>query len=269
VRHHPLFWGDGSEMTGAPLAGRRVVITRAADQAAELVDVLRALGAEPIVVPLIQIVEPADGGSALDQALDRLGEYEWLVVTSPNGARRVGAALAGRGSVRPRIAAVGAATAAALTASLAGALPGSPTGVDLTSRRQIAEGLVDAFPTGDGTGRVLLAQAEAARPIMAVGLRAKGWQVETVVAYRTLPARPSADDLIQVMAADAVLFASGSAVRSWMLVFGPSTPPVVIAIGPETASIAANFGFKVGAVAADHSVGGMVTSLLSQLSDSD
>jgi uroporphyrinogen-III synthase len=249
-------------MTGAPLAGRRVVITRAADQAGELVERLTALGAEPLVVPLIQIVEPADGGRALGEALGRLGDFDWLVVTSPNGASRVGEALAVLGSVvatgRPRVAAVGVATATALM-----------TAVDLVPERQIAEGLVDVFPPGDGSGRVLIAQAESARSVLADGLVAKGWQVETVVAYRTVPARPGARELLDVLSADAVLFASGSAVRSWLQVFGVSTPAVVVTIGPATAAVAEQIGLKVDAIAADHSVGGMLTSLLTHLSVSD
>lgn len=259
---------DRLAMTRPPLAGRRVVITRAAEQAVELVQQLTALGAEPLVVPLIQIAEPADGGQALVAAMARLSDYDWLVVTSPNGARRVSAAVAALesvpGSTRPRLATVGLATATALQT---GRDSSRPVVVDLVPQRQIAEALVDAFPAGHG-GRVLIAQAEAARSDLAQGLAAKGWRVETVVAYRTLPVRPSAHQLLTVMAADAVLFASGSAVRAWLQVFGPSTPPVVVAIGPATAAVAEKNGLKVDVVAADHSLGGMLKCLLTHFRDS-
>ena len=83
---------------------------------------------------------------------------------------------------------------------------------------QIAEALIEAFPVGSGD--VLVVQAETARSDVAGGLRAKGWRVEVVAAYRTVPVRPSAATLIGVLSADAVLFASGSAVAAWAGVFG-------------------------------------------------
>ena len=249
-------------MSAGPLAGRRVVITRAAHQAGELASLLRDVGAEPIVAPLIDIAAPADDGVALDAALRVLDRYDWLVVTSPNGARRVaeslqrgGVDLVGARAQGTRIAAVGTATGDAL-----GAAP------DLLPARQLAEGLVEVFP--DGTGRVLVAQAADALPTLREGLAAKGWHVDVVDAYRTVSVRPSAGELLAILSADAVLFASGSAVRAWVQSFGTTTPPVVVAIGPATAAIADEIGLKVDAVAADHSLGGMVTSLLTHLADS-
>ncbi|CAB4857642.1 unannotated protein [freshwater metagenome] len=247
-------------MTSPPLAGRRVVITRAADQSHELVQQIAALGAEAIVVPLIAIVEPSDAGAALHHALEHLAEFDWLVVTSPNGAARVAGAVArleastsGQAQRRmPRLAAVGRTTAEAL-----------PLRADLVPQRQFAAGLVAEFP--EGTGTVLIAQAEQAGHEVADGLRSKGWQVEVVAAYRTIPQVPPAAErsavLLSVLSADAVLFASGSAARAWVDVFGPSTPPVVIAIGPATAQAAEELGLKITAIAADHSLDGLVACL--------
>lgn len=243
-------------MTLLPLAGRRVVITRAADQAAPLVRLLIGVGAEPIVIPLIQIVEPSDGGAARDDALGRLADFDWLVVTSPNGAERVRQAVAGLDRDRPRLAAVGSATADALGIA-----------ADLVPNDHIATGLLAEFPSG--SGRVLIAQAETAQPDLAVGLAAKGWQVDVVATYRTVPTRPHGASgsamLLDALAADAVLFASGSAVRAWADVLGDATPPVVIAIGPATAEVAQRLGLKVSAVSADHSLRGLVDCLLGYL----
>ncbi len=256
--------------TRAPLAGRRIVITRAAEQADELAQQLAMLGAEALVVPLIQIIEPTDAGRALADALDRLGDYDWFVVTSPNGASRVGERIAALGADRPLLAAIGASTAAALTlASRSVPRASPPVEVDLVPRRQIAEGLIDEFPLAERGGRVLIVQAESARSTLADGLIAKGWQVDTVVAYRTLPIRPTAGVLLGVIAADALLLASGSAARAWLQVFGSSTPSVVVAIGPATAAVATEIGLKVDAIATDHSVGGLVTCLLTHLGDRD
>lgn len=238
-----------------PLAGRRVVVTRAADQAEPLASRLRALGAEPVLLPLIDIVAASDGGADLASALAHLGSYDWLVVTSPNGAQRVRDALHQLAPARrPRLAAVGSVTAAGL---------GLPA--DLVPATQLAYALVAEFPTGSGS--VLLAQAEQAGPAVGAGLTAKGWRVDVVAAYRTVPIRPTSAQLLTTLSADAVLFASGSAVRAWTQVFGTQTPAFVIAIGPSTAQAANDLGLKVDAVAADHSLDGLVGELVTQLTD--
>lgn len=245
--------------TGAPLAGRRVVVTRAADQADGLVADLEALGAEVVRLPLIETVDAEDG--ALAGALARLDTFDWLVVTSPNGARRVADALVGREPLRPRVAAVGRATEDAL---------GRPA--DLVPHDQIAEGLLAEFPDGDG--RVLLVQADGARPVLAEGLAGRGWRVVPVVGYRTVVAPPSstADPawraaLTEARAADAVVFTSGSTVRGWVQAVGHETPPVVVVIGPATAAVASDLGIRVSAVAEDHSTGGLLVALRDAIVD--
>jgi len=240
------------------LAGRRVVVTRPAAQAQPLVDRLREFGAEPVVVPLIEIVAPTDGGAALGDALSRLAEFDWIVVTSANGAGRVAAALA-HSSTRPRIAAVGAATAAAL---------GVP--VDLVPAVQTAEAL--AAELGSGSGTLLLVQPEAGtnqgrRSLLRRALTAAGWTVSAVDAYRTVPVMPSSGERSRVLSADAALFASGSAVRSWVTAFGTETPAVTAAIGPSTAQVAAEIGLKIDIVAADHSLHGLAECLLVYFAD--
>lgn len=243
-----------------PLAGRRIVITRAADQAAPLEARLRALGADPIVLALIEIVDAGDSGAALAAAVCRLGHYDWLAVTSPNGASRVRRAVAASRSagtpVWPKVAVVGTATAAALGVT-----------ADLSPRTQTAAGLVAELPSGPGT--VLVVQAEGAEPTLVDGLLDKGWVVDSVIAYKTVPRRPDEGALLEVLAADAVLFASGSAVRAWTQVFGTSTPASVFAIGPATAQVATNLGLKVDVVATDHSLDGLVSSAVTYWSISD
>jgi len=228
------------------LAGRKVVVTRAAGQTDELAELLRAVGAVPVVVPLIEIAAEPAGVTTL--AALRPEQFEWLVVTSPNGAQAYSAAHI----VTPAaVAAVGTTTAAALAAA------GVHT--TLVPAVQRAAGLVEEFPAGDG--RVLLVQALDAEPTMADELVAKGWQVTVVAPYRSRPTRPSAGQQLAALSADAVLFASGSAARAWVAVFGDSTPPIVVAMGPRTAAAVTDAGLKVSVVAADHSLPGMVASL--------
>ena len=235
----------------AALHGRRVVVTRSSTQAGSLAGLLEAAGAVPVVVPLIE--QEVESVEAERLAALHPHEFDWLVVTSPNGAQAYLAAH----TVGPQgVAAVGATTAAALA-------EGGVTAT-LVPHRQSAAGLLAEFDTGSGT--VLLVQAAGAEPAMADGLRAAGWQVTVVAPYRTIPARPSAALQLAALSADAVLFASGSAVTAWAQVFGTSTPPVVVAIGPQTAAAAAAADLKVSLIAADHSLQGLVDALASVLS---
>jgi uroporphyrinogen-III synthase len=236
-------------MIGGPLADRRVVVTRATEQSEALLHRLRELGAQPIALALIEIVDPSDGGLALRRALERLSTFDWLVVSSPNGARRVRDAVLKLATARPKIAAVGRATADEIGAS-----------VELIAQRQIAEGLLADFPSGVGT--VILAQAEGARPELERGLGELGWHVEAVPAYRTISRPPTDAERAEVIDADAVLFASGSAVWAWVEAFGTTVSPPVITIGPATAEVAVRLGLKVDAIATDHSLNGLVQCLM-------
>ena len=119
-----------------PLAGRRVVVTRATEQAGDLVERLQILGAEPIEVPLIAVVDASDGGAALRAALDP--PPDWIVVTSANGAARVLDAMPDPNRASSRFAVVGPMTASVL--ERAGVQP------DLIPTRFVAESLVEVFP---------------------------------------------------------------------------------------------------------------------------
>jgi uroporphyrinogen-III synthase len=207
-------------------------------------------------VPTITVEPPADGGAALAAALAALEGLDWLVVTSVNGARAVAGSLAGRAAGSPQVAAVGPGTAAALEE---GGVP-----VALVPARSVGEGLVEVFPAGPG--RVLAAQAEGARPVVEDGLRAKGWEVQRVDAYRTVP-RPVPTELAQrARDADAIAFTSASTVRSFVTAAGAGgVPPVVVCIGPVTAEAARESGLAVAAVAARHDLDGLVDAVVEAL----
>lgn len=231
-----------------------VVVTRSAEQAGGLSGRLLAAGYDVLEVPVIEIADALDGGTALRAALDRLRDYDWVVVTSPNGATRVRASLAALEiGERPRAAVVGPGTADAL---------GLP--VDLVARSSIGEGLVEDFPSGSGS--VLLVQAEAARSVVADGLRAKGWDVDAIVGYRTVPADPGPALVDAVGRADAVVFTSGSTVRHFVRAVGlHGVPATAVSIGPQTTAVAEELGVRIAVTATLHHLDGVVEALATVL----
>lgn len=236
------------------LRGRRVVVPRADDGTSRLVEQLEALGAEAVVVPLVEIVDLM-GPDEVDAVIGGLDAADWVVVSSPRGARVVGAALAGRPEVR--VAAVGSATAAELDR------------VDLVPARQSAAGLVEAFPdatVSDPAGRVVVVQAAGGAPTLVDGLSARGWAVDRLDTHVSRAVPLGARAQLEVLRADAVVFTSGSQARAWAQVLGSATPPVVIAIGPQTAADSAAVGLAVTAVASDHSLDGLIGTLVATLS---
>lgn len=245
-----------SDAAVASLAGRRIVVTR--EHPGELDRRLAELGADVVHVALIETAEPEDGGAALADALARLADYDWLVVTSPNGARRVAAAVkvvSGPSTSAIAVACVGQATAGVLRAHGC-----EPQLVPAVAR---LEGLLEVFPLG--TGRLLVARADRADPRLVSGLQERGWIVDQVVAYRTLERCPTADERASVNDADAVVLASGSAAHAWAMAFGTDRAVAIITIGPSTEAVARKSGLPVTASASHQSVDGIVDVLVGRL----
>jgi uroporphyrinogen III methyltransferase/synthase len=243
-----------------PLFGKRVVVTRAREQASQLSAALRDAGAEPVEVPVIEVVPPADGGAALRIAAKELASYDWVVVTSPNGAERLLAAIAATGGDARSF---GAAKVAAIGPGTARVLAGGGVRADLLPERFVAESLLDALPAAPTGGRLLLARAEVARDVLPDGLRARGWTVDVVDAYRTVPAAVTETQRAAVAAADIVSFASSSTVERFLDALGPdAVPPVVACIGPVTAATARERGLTVDIEAPVHSIDGLVDAIV-------
>jgi uroporphyrinogen III methyltransferase/synthase len=252
-----------------PLFGRTVVVTRAREQASDLVERLRDLGANTVELPVIEIGPPADGGAELARAAARVAGFDWLAFTSANAVERFFAALADVGSDTRRL---GPVRVAAIGPGTAAALERHGVRADLVPGRFIAEAVVDAFPAGPG--RVLLPRAAVARDALPQGLAGKGWTVEVVEAYRTRLGRPSPAALAAAASADAVTFTSSSTVTNYLEVVGAGpgagagaapVPPVVACIGPVTAETARAAGLAVSVVAPEHTIDGLVQAVLEAL----
>jgi uroporphyrinogen-III synthase len=238
-----------------PLLGRSVVTTR--DERGRLDALLEELGADVVHVPLIEIVDPPDGGAELERALAGLASADWLVVTSKHGARRCAPAAAT--APRVRLAAVGTATARVLAA-------GAGRDVDVVPARQTAADLLAAMPQPSSDGeRIVLAQADRADDRLADGLTRLGYVVDAVTAYVTRLREPSAEERRLALAADAVAFASGSAAVAWATAIGCDLPAVTVAIGPTTAAVARESGLHITHVAADQTVEGLADGVVRAL----
>jgi len=241
-----------------PLLGRSVVVTRASHQAGQLSQRLRALGATVVELPAIALTGPSDGGAGLVGAVAALGrrDFSWVVFTSANAVDRFFEHVPDTRLLGPvKVAAVGPATAAALASYRVVA--------DLVPAEHLSEGLVSEFPSAPTSGAgVLVPQAAGASPVLAEGLRRRGWEVIVVEAYRTLPQALPPKLLARARQADAICFASSSAVGSYLSQASPDdVPSVVVCIGPVTAERARAGGLKVNAEASEHTLGGLVEAL--------
>lgn len=257
-----LGWFGTAPRNARPLVGRRVVVCRPPGrQASSLATLLRREGAEVVELPVIEIADPSDGGAAVAAAAAGVRDHAWVAFTSPNAVERVFSLLRdARDLAGVQVAAVGPGTAAALAARGVAA--------DLVPERSLAEGLVEAFPgpPAAGGGPVLIPQAAAARPTLAEGLRAKGWRVATVEAYRTVGVKPSVAALAAAATADAIAFTSASTVTHYLDAAGlEALPPTVVCIGPVTAAAARAEGLAVTAVASDHTLDGLVAAVVGVL----
>jgi uroporphyrinogen-III synthase len=204
----------------------RAIVTRPAEQARPLVAALRERGFEPVLCPLID-TEPIDDGPI------EVGGYDWVIVTSANGAAELARRRTGR---LPKVAAVGEATAAALS--------GIGIRADFVPTDASQEGLLSELPRP--VGRALFVGAEGARRLLAERLPA-----EFRAVYRTVELTPP------VPQGDLVLLASASAARAWARL---GSPLPAISIGPQTTAAASAAGLDVVAEAETRDADGLVDS---------
>ncbi len=246
-----------------PLAGWRVVVTRAPQQATSLNAALTAAGAEPVPYPTIDVA-PAPDPLALQYAVAALqaGTYDWLILTSRAGVATLADALqAAPLPPQTRLAVVGSSTAAAAQTRL-GRVP------DVLPETFTGAALAAALGQQPGQ-RVLLAQGNLAPPTVRDALQAGGAQVHAVVAYATVIGRGGADvpAMLGSEQLDAITFTSGSTVENFLTrVGGAALLPrirqhVIACIGPVTAAVAAAHGLPPAVVAEPSTVAGLVAGM--------
>jgi uroporphyrinogen-III synthase len=249
-----------------PLAGKRILVTRALHQAGKLSDGLRALGAEPVEVPVLEI-RPPTSFQQLDAAILNLADYDWLILTSANTVR----ALAERASAlrvdlgQPsslKVAAIGEATAeAACKAGL------RVTFVPVT---YVAESLVEGLVGGAAGQRILLARPEVTRDVIPGALREAGAKVDVVDAYRNVMPEGAPEQLRLALAKgiDAATFTSSSSVTHLAEaareagVAWPFAGVPAVSIGPITSQTLRDLGWEPSIEAIPSDVSGLISSVV-------
>ena len=256
-----------------PLFGKRVLVTRAREQAGSTAALLRDCGADPLVVPTIEIRPPSDP-SLLHDALGELraGAYGWVAFTSANGVERTWDALAAAGGDAR---AFGGARLAAIGPATARALEQKGLRADVVAREYrgevLAEGILEAIRSQGAPPRVLVARAARARDVLPDTLRAEGCRVDVVPAYEThAPPAVVVERLDRELAAgrvDAVMFTSSSTVDNLCDVLGPSAAERLArsrlaSIGPVTTATAEARGLRVDVTAREFTVPGLIDALV-------
>ena len=252
-------------MTSLPLTSRRILVTRSAHQAGKLSESLRAAGAEPVEVPVLEIQPPASYDS-LDAALRQIDSYDWIIFTSFNAipAFQVRATDCGIDiqDLRAQIAAVGKATAQAVETLL-------HLSVSLTPKEYVAESLIESLTDLAHGKRVLLARAAIARDLIPDTLRATGAIVDVVDAYQNAIPQDAPEKLRAALASriDAVTFTSSSSVthlaevaRAAKIAF-PFIGVKAVSIGPITSATLQEAEWPPAAEADPHDIPGLIAAV--------
>ena len=261
--------------TRQPLAGKRILITRARHQAGRLAEALEEQGAEVLRLPTIEIVPP-ETYAHLDAVLQVISGFDWLIVTSANGA----VALADRMQfLRIRseqlkhlqIAAIGPATAVAL----------GRVGLTVSAMpdEYVAEAVVGMLKDKVAGRRVLLARAAVARDVIPEQLRECGADIHVVETYRTVIPAGSIEQVRVLFAPekplpDAVTFTSSSTVKNFVALLGLQRARAALnkpaphggvhsaSIGPVTSATLREFGLPVDIEAMEYTIPGLVAAIV-------
>ena len=253
-------------MSSQPLQGKRILITRAHEQAAALAEPLRALGAEVIAIPSIEIQPPQSYGP-LDRALQKIETYDWLLLTSVNGVQAMFRRMEKLG-IAPSllrglcICAIGPATQAEIERA--------GLKVEVVPAKYVAEAVVEALRRQIHGKKVLLVRAKVARDVIPRELCAEGAKVDVVEAYETVLPKTSRAKLNEVLADPArrphiVTFTSSSTARNFISLFDGNPKPLggvkIASIGPVTSETLVAVGLKPDIEASEYTMEGLVKAI--------
>lgn len=256
---------------GRPLFGKRILVTRARDQATEFTDLLKLYGADPVEFPTIEVVPP-ESWEGLDGAIRKIEEYQWLIFTSVNGVlyfveRLKTAGKDMRALKGIKLCAIGPRTAQEIERM--------GVRVDLMPDEYVAEALIEQMGRQSLRGqRVLIPRAAVARDILPEALNRMGARVDVVTAYRTV--RPTRDldwvkNLLQGHQISVITFTSSSTVRNFVEMFGPEEARQLLkgvgvaCIGPITAKTVEEYGMAVQILPKDSTIPSLAQAIVEHI----
>jgi uroporphyrinogen III methyltransferase/synthase len=252
-----------------PLFGRKIVVTRSRAQASDFVEEIESLGAEAVEMPTIKIDDPEDFGP-LDEAIDNIGSFDWIVLTSVNAVGRfVDRLFARGGDIRDlkgiKMCAIGTATAEEVRKCR--------VRVDLIPPKYVAESIIESLQQdGEIKGkRFLLPRADIARSLLPDEIARLGGEAVEVDVYRTVLEEEADQDIIQRLVdgeIDLVTFTSSSTVRNFAKILGDDRLEKVkstaqfASIGPITTQTAEELGIPIHTEADQHDIPGLVDAIM-------
>lgn len=250
-----------------PLFGRRVVVTRAREQASGFKAVLSQLGAHCIEFPTIEI-QPPDSWEPLDDALDGLSTYDWVIFTSVNGVKFFMERLRAAGKDARALSGLRLATIGPKTSE---ALEGCGLHPDLVPSEYRAESVLEGLAGENVAGkRFLMPRALVARDILPDTLRKKGAHVDVVPAYQTVLPRHGSQEVLQHLhegGIDCVTFTSSSTVSNFFSLFDKNEilpllrKTAIACIGPITAQTAREHGLDIDIMPSEYTIDALVNSI--------
>jgi uroporphyrinogen III methyltransferase/synthase len=254
------------------LRGKRILVTRARSQASSLVQGIESLGGEVIEFPTIEIRPPETYGP-LDQAINQIGSYDWVIFTSVNGVEqflnrfeKLGKNVADLAGIE--VGAIGPETAKSLTAARI-----QPS---LVPKQYQAEGILEMLTPETLRGkRVLIPRAAQARDILPETLRQWGAEVDIAGAYQTVLPQADVSTLCRLFRQDGIdmiTFTSSSAVSNFAALLRDQDLPrllsgiVIACIGPITKRTVEDLGMRPEVVAEEFTIPGLVRGIIDYFS---
>lgn len=251
------------------LNGKRIIVSRAKEQAGSLSNVLREEGADVLEIPFIEI-RPAQSYEALDKAIENLLNYDWLILTSVNGVKALFSRLEKQGKseadlLHLKIVAIGPATSKAIEKH------GIP--VDVMPDEYVAEAVVEELRGQVKGERVLLVRAKVARDVIPNALRELGARVHVMEAYETVVPESSRIAIVEALKSDkkpfAITFTSSSTVKNFVELVGDENVKSglldgvkLASIGPVTSATLRELGLRVDIEAKEYTIPGLVEAIL-------
>jgi uroporphyrinogen-III synthase len=250
------------------LQGKRIIVSRAKEQAGSLSQLLEAQGAEVVEIPFIEI-RPAQSYEALDKAIENLLNYDWLILTSVNGVKALFSRLEKQGKseadlLHLKVVAIGPATRKAIEKH------GIP--VDVMPEEYVAEAVVEELRGQVKGERVLLVRAKVARDVIPNALRELGARVHVMEAYETVVPESSRTAILEALRSAkrpfAITFTSSSTVKNFVELIGADNLKSELlngvrlaSIGPVTSATLREFDLPVDIEAKEYTVSGLAEAI--------